>query len=34
MADWTESVDFLVRHDDPAPFNLLGYVLTAEVEGR
>lgn len=33
-ADWGESVDFIVKHDDPVPFNLLGYILVSEVSGK
>ena len=32
-ANWEELVQFVVTHADPFPFNMLGYVIIAEVEG-
>lgn len=33
-ADWSDSVDFQVRHASPTPFNLLAFILVHEVEGK
>jgi hypothetical protein len=33
-ANWEMTTEFTIKHSDPTPFNLLGYVLIAEVDGQ
>jgi hypothetical protein len=32
--EWNDSINLTFRHSDPTPFNLLGFVLKAEVSGQ
>jgi hypothetical protein len=34
QADWVDTCDITIKHSDPTPFNLLGYVLIADVSGQ